>query len=254
MWQWLSDWLQHQSNNWREKRKRQDRLRLLTERVKEQKRDQGFVVNALIAVQEHEHCAFKKAFDAQRRFRKKRGIKRLPTNYVAECEATEAEIETLQQRRDEHAEDPAGAVAAFRAYVEIHPRSTLAMSFLLVALRSAGDFAGAIAVCRDAIAAADAEYDGEPLSFDSVLYRLTLGDLLMESGDVRGAIAHLTKSLRATRKKNDALHPSFSKRLGDAYDAIGNRSAARRAWSDTLRYDVHGEFAPEVTKRLREIA
>ena len=156
------------------------------------------------------------------------------------------ESEALQQIRSQTGEDWVAAAREYRAYLEAHPESTLARSYLAGALRKQGDLAGSLATYREEVDLAGAS------TVSGITSRLLIGQLLREQGHAAEAVTELRQLLEDPAVEHCMLLPAVYLEYGHALHASDDPTGARAAWKQVIRRDRTGIAAKHARELLAE--
>jgi tetratricopeptide (TPR) repeat protein len=113
-------------------------------------------------------------------------------------------------------ENPAEAIEGYRKYIEAHPNSHLAYSYLGGTLQKAKDWDGSLAAYREAERIA-----GEEKVVGSTA-RLQIGKVLQDKGDIEATIAQYRKIIEAVSPENGVSVSSAYFYLGNALNEQAN--------------------------------
>jgi tetratricopeptide (TPR) repeat protein len=159
--------------------------------------------------------------------------------------AIQTEGDQLRRVREEAAADPEAAVAAFAAYLEHHPESSLGRHALAGALNGAARFEESLALYQGLLEQEVAE--GRP----GHLTRLTMAQLRMKRGDLADAERELRELATTKEPGREFVQAGAFLYLGDVLQKRGEPHAAREAWKKAIRHDRLRVVAAEARQRLR---
>ena len=155
------------------------------------------------------------------------------------------EGDALQAIRTRSGENTADAIAGYRQYIEAHPNSQLAHSYLGGILQKAQDWDGSLAVYREAERLA-----GDNRVFGSMA-RLEIGRVLQGKGDLEAAVAQYRSLIAAAATESEIAVNAAYLCLGNALLALGKRSEARAAWKQAAKRDSTKILAEKAREMLK---
>ncbi len=169
------------------------------------------------------------------------------------------ETEALQSLLRAHGNDTQDAIDGLRAYIEAHPKSEAAYSYLGVVFYKRKEWDESLAAYRQAeqlamqTVAPKGDAAGDETHEVSVsLARLHIGDVLAEKGDGEAALAqyHFLIQNAPTDQSFPACYAYL--KLGNVYQTMGQMNDARTAWKAAIKRDETGIVAKQARQKLKE--
>jgi len=135
------------------------------------------------------------------------------------------------------------AASDYRAYLEQHPDTRLAYSYLGAALQRAGDLNGSIVAFQEALRLSQ---DG-PLAAST---RIRIGDVLREKGDWEGAAAGFYSVINDNAKELGSFKGLAYYSLGVTLEEAGDRTGAKAAWKQAIKWNRTQKIAPKAREKI----
>ena len=159
--------------------------------------------------------------------------------------AMRLESESLKAIHQQAGEDKAAAVEGYRKYIEGHPDSSLAHSYLGGALKKLGDLYGSLGAYREALRLA------EKPSVTEAMACLNIGQVLQAKGELEEAVSLYRRVIDDPSLDIGIARCFAYLYLGNALHAQGELDQARSAWKMAAKLDTTKVIAKPVREMLK---
>ena len=155
------------------------------------------------------------------------------------------ESETLYGIRKDAGEDLAAAVHGYQEYIEAHPASSSAHSYLAGVLRQMGDLEGSLNRHYAALRLAKSG------SIRCASIRFQVGEVLRQKGETELAAAEFRAIIEEATLETKTFVPIVYFTLGNTLNEAGDKQAARDAWKQAIHWDQTGSMGKKAREMLK---